>query len=663
MNQNRLKQSFIARAKTLAHVMTRSTNVKVTVSGNTAYNTAGLINIPAGDFTDKEWVKMVEGWIDHELGHENHTDNAVRDAFVGKSKLKHALWNIIEDVWMERSVGNRFPGARQNLSILAELAMKRGLFEDPAGALHPLTAVSAFLLYGGRSKIIGQHCLDNYADNALTEVINHLGDDFAKKLVICRDDIGAVNSTAGAVAIAQRVIDLLKEEKDNQEQQQEKAEKEQSAGKSNDDADTDSDDNQPGDTDDDADADSDDSQPGDADDDADADSDDSQPGDADDDADSDDNQPGDADDDADADSDDSQPGDTDDDADADSDDSQPGDTDDDADADSDDSQPGDADDDAETEHPGKPTPQQILDAIERTLNQADKAEIHDFHEALAEMLGEQAEESKADKEIREVSSQLQLSAVNGSADYFVSGSHMLDQMMAKRLSGGVYQTMHKVLFDQVQSLEINRKVGSKLVNRRLSGIPAGNLSVFSRRAETQDVSAAVEVIIDCSGSMGFGINGNPPAMPFANACAYAFALGLNKSGVSSEFVYYGPCLQEGNAMYTAKSFTEKPVASRFAVASGGYTPTGHAMQYALSSLVLRPELKKLLIVLTDGQPDNAEHVRQATALAKAFGVKVIPIGIQTTCVDGFDEGEFVTVQTPEELTTALRHAVKMKLFK
>ena len=601
MNQNRLKQSFIARAKTLAHVMTRSTNVKVTVSGNTAYNTAGLINIPAGDFTDKDWVKMVEGWIDHELGHENHTDNAVRDAFVGKSKLKHALWNTIEDVWMERSVGNRFPGARQNLSILAELAMKRGLFEDPAGALHPLTAVSAFLLYGGRSKIIGQHCLDNYADNALTEVINHLGDDFAKKLVICRDDIGAVNSTAGAVAIAQRVIDLLKEEKDNQEQQQEKAEKEQSAGKSNDDAD--------------------------------------------------------------ADSDDSQPGDADDDADADSDDSQPGDTDDDADADSDDSQPGDTDDDAETEHPGKPTPQQILDAIERALNQADKADIQDFHEALAEMLGEQAEESKADKEIREVSSQLQLSAVNGSADYFVSGSHMLDQMMAKRLSGGVYQTMHKVLFDQVQSLEINRKVGSKLVNRRLSGIPAGNLSVFSRRAETQDVSAAVEVIIDRSGSMGFGKNGNPPAMPFANACAYAFALGLNKSGVSSEFVYYGPCLQEGYAMYTAKSFTDKPVASRFAVASGGYTPTGHAMQYALSSLVLRPELKKLLIVLTDGEPDCAEHVRQATALAKAFGVKVIPIGIQTTCVDGFDEGEFVTVQTPEELTTALRHAVKMKLFK
>ncbi|MAA92993.1 MAG: hypothetical protein CML21_00515 [Rheinheimera sp.] len=607
MNQNMLKQSFIARAKTLANVMTRTTNVKVTVSGNQAYNIDGLINIPAGDFTDKEWLKMVEGWIDHELGHENHTDDNYFQPFAKKGELHTHLLNVIEDVWMEKAVGNRFPGARQNLATLAELAIKRGLFEDPTDTKHPLSALSAFLLYGGRAKITGQHCLDDYADIALAEVEKHFGDEFAKNLAVIRDDIDRVTDTAGAVVIAQRVIDLLKEEKDNQEQQQQ--------GDSDDDADADSEGDQPGDSDDDADADSDGDQAGDSDDDADADSE----------------------------------GD------------QAGDSDDDADADSDGDQPGDSDDDVNGSKSGKPTPQQIIDAIEEALNEADKADIQDFHEKLAEMLGEEAEEANHDAEVNEVSSILDQSSVRADAKDFVSGPHMLDQVTAKRLSAGVYQTMHKVLFDQVQSLETTRKVGTKLVNRRLSGIPAGNLSVFSRRAETQDVSAAVSVIIDSSGSMSH--DGGNSAMGPANACAFAFALGLNKSGVASEFVYYGISSQDNYMMYTAKSFLEKPVASRFGVKAGGSTPTGPAMQYALNSLLLRPEQKKMLLVITDGDPDSVTCVRNATAMANIFGVKVIPIGIKTSHVSGFEKEEFVTVQDPTELTNALRQAVRMKLFK
>jgi len=639
MNQNMLKQSFIARAKTLANVMTRTTNVKVTVSGNQAYNIDGLINIPAGDFTDKEWLKMVEGWIDHELGHENHTDDNYFQPFAKKGELHTHLLNVIEDVWMEKAVGNRFPGARQNLATLAELAIKRGLFEDPTDTKHPLSALSAFLLYGGRAKITGQHCLDDYADIALAEVEKHFGDEFAKNLAVIRDDIDRVTDTAGAVVIAQRVIDLLKEEKDNQEQQQQ--------GDSDDDADADSEGDQRGDSDDDADADSDGDQAGDSDDDADADSE----GD----------QAGDSDDDADADSDGDQPGDSDDDADADSEGDQAGDSDDDADADSDGDQPGDSDDDVNGSKSGKPTPQQIIDAIEEALNEADKADIQDFHEKLAEMLGEEAEEANHDAEVNEVSSILDQSSVRADAKDFVSGPHMLDQVTAKRLSAGVYQTMHKVLFDQVQSLETTRKVGTKLVNRRLSGIPAGNLSVFSRRAETQDVSAAVSVIIDSSGSMSH--DGGNSAMGPANACAFAFALGLNKSGVASEFVYYGISSQDNYMMYTAKSFLEKPVASRFGVKAGGSTPTGPAMQYALNSLLLRPEQKKMLLVITDGDPDSVTCVRNATAMANIFGVKVIPIGIKTSHVSGFEKEEFVTVQDPTELTNALRQAVRMKLFK
>ncbi|WP_250519252.1 hypothetical protein, partial [Caballeronia sp. ATUFL_M1_KS5A] len=79
----------------------------------------------------------------------------------------------------ERAVGREFPGAMQNLATLAELAVKRDLFQNPTGVKHPLAAVTSFLLYGGRAKIIGQHCLDDYADISYSEVEKHFGDEFA----------------------------------------------------------------------------------------------------------------------------------------------------------------------------------------------------------------------------------------------------------------------------------------------------------------------------------------------------------------------------------------------------------------------------------------------------------------------------------------------------
>ena len=69
-----------------------------------------------------------------------------------------------------------------------------------------------------------------------------------------------------------------------------------------------------------------------------------------------------------------------------------------------------------------------------------------------------------------------------------------------------------------------------------------------------------------------------------------------------------------------------------------------------------------MIFLTDGEPDNPIAVTHATQLASMFGVKIIPIGICTNVVHGFQKDDFVVVNDPSQLTTALREAVKLKLF-
>ena len=86
------------------------------------------------------------------------------------------------------------------------------------------------------------------------------------------------------------------------------------------------------------------------------------------------------------------------------------------------------------------------------------------------------------------------------------------------------------------------------------------------------------------------------------------------------------------------------------------------MSYALNSLALRPENKKMLIVLTDGEPNSSTSVVRSREIAKLFDIKVVPIGICTDVVQGFEAGSFVSVNEPSELSSALRSAVKMKLF-
>jgi len=579
---------------------------------------------------------MVQGWIDHELGHEKHTDMTFFKSYARKGKLHMDLLNVIEDVRMEKAVGNEFPGARQNLATLAELAVKRNLFADPTNCTHPLTAVFSLLLYRGRAMVIGQTCLRGFANTALLEVSKHFGTEFAQKLSTICDRIEKTHSTRDAAVLVDEVIELLKQEKQNQKQ---KKSDDSQSGDSNDDEDAQSNENQPGDSNDDAEADSDGNQSG-SDDDAEADSDGRQSG---------------SDDDAETDSDGSQSG-SDDDAEADSDGSQSG-SDDDSETDSDDSQPGDSTDSGQGKDSPSPTPEQILEAIEKAMNDADSADTHDFHKKLAEMLGEDAKEAQEDVEVCEQLAMTNTNAIRAPKDVYANNSSLLEDALAKRISGGVYQSMHKVLFDQVQSLETTRKVGNRIVNRKLSGVAAGNLSVFTRRAETQDVNAAVSVVIDASGSMLYN-----DRMKNANTCAFALALALNKCGVASEFVYFGKEVDCISAVHVAKSFEEKPLASRFCITSSGSTPTGSAMQFALRSLVLRPEGKKMMIVITDGEPDSVTPVVNAATLANSFGVKVIPIGIETNVVGGFGADEFVCVDSSDKLGEAIKQAIRLKLF-
>lgn len=59
--------------------------------------------------------------------------------------------------------------------------------------------------------------------------------------------------------------------------------------------------------------------------------------------------------------------------------------------------------------------------------------------------------------------------------------------------------------------------------------------------------------------------------------------------------------------------------------AGGGTPTAEAMAIAGYELLKRKEKKKLMFILTDGEPNNEKSVEQVTKELRRKGIKVVAI--------------------------------------
>lgn len=566
-------QKFKNIAKALARVMTNTKDIEVTISGSSAYRMPGLINLPKGDFSDKDWCAMTQGWIDHELGHEKHTEH---DCFVwaaGHSPLMKHLLNIIEDVRMEKLVGEEFPGAKVNLEVLAGLAITKGLFPEPTDEFEPLRAMQSLCLFAGRYHVINQAVLKEHADKAKAICYTHFGTEITDKVFDLVLQTKNATSTEDALEIAKSIYDLIKEESE-----------------SNDEDDTDDGNSE--------------------------------------DKDSNEEQQS---------PEDSQSSENEDESD-------------DSSTKEEQSEEREEDEGDETKNSNQSTSESVKEALNELLEATVEEGLRDFHEALADQITcEAVEQQHNDPELLMETFMRDACVEEG----------CIDEMMAKRLSNRVYTTLQKVIFDQQQTLTTYQDKGRRVASKRLAGIPTGRFSVFKHQTEQREISCAVSILVDASGSMGV------ERMEMANTCALALGKGLQRNNIAYECLYYGVYdkAETRYALHEATSFSDKQLSvEKFKVESDGCTPTGEAMRSALETLCLRDETVKIMFVLTDGSPDYVNTVRSSYELCKAFDVKVVPIGINSLHINGFEKDQFVTIRQADELIDALKSAVKKKLL-
>jgi nitric oxide reductase activation protein len=197
---------------------------------------------------------------------------------------------------------------------------------------------------------------------------------------------------------------------------------------------------------------------------------------------------------------------------------------------------------------------------------------------------------------------------------------------------------------------------------------------YQRTGEQIDHSLAAVVVLDQSGSMGYGGN-----VKLTNAVKGVLAIvdPLDSLGCAVEAVGFrdGEYIAPGGAGYhrsagvdidVFKGFNERmsTVKGRFAgVKAVGGTPMADGIQYAINTLQTRREGHRVVFVVTDGDPNGGTTtvINRQLRLARESGLHIIGVGIGSEAAYVqrlFDDHVFVknVSALPRELIRKL-HAI------
>ncbi|EKO3767322.1 VWA domain-containing protein [Vibrio metschnikovii] len=192
----------------------------------------------------------------------------------------------------------------------------------------------------------------------------------------------------------------------------------------------------------------------------------------------------------------------------------------------------------------------------------------------------------------------------------------------------------------VQSSQDNRnhakRHGLRVATHRLAASQAGESRLFIQRQPRIAPNAAVHLLVDISGSMGKPIGeGNRKYFHVANEAALALAMALEGIPGVVPAVSYFPGIHQEVSIALLPKQSVRHRAAWFDQKPRGCTPMAQAMWFAANSLLAQKQKRKLMIVLTDGDPDDWAATHDIVDRCRRSGFELLGIGIQTRSVEKF----------------------------
>ena len=152
-------------------------------------------------------------------------------------------------------------------------------------------------------------------------------------------------------------------------------------------------------------------------------------------------------------------------------------------------------------------------------------------------------------------------------------------------------------------------------------LQVGNARVFQKESEHQGVNTAVHILLDVSGSMaGAPIN-------LANRACFAVTTALSRIRGVNPAVTVFPATTVTNSVFPIMRHGQ-PLPDRFDILASGGTPLAGALWWVLQTMLPLKEQRKMILVITDGMPDNPLAANNAIGVAQKLGFEVYGLGIR-----------------------------------
>ena len=174
--------------------------------------------------------------------------------------------------------------------------------------------------------------------------------------------------------------------------------------------------------------------------------------------------------------------------------------------------------------------------------------------------------------------------------------------------------------NELRHVAIGRR--GKLDDHKLHRLSTANPRIFRREHNQPGQNSAVQLLLDCSGSM----SGAP--IQLARQACYAVAKALEPiKGVNAAVTAF-PAITEGERGVKPLVRHGEKVSTQFGVEGIGGTPLAPALWWVMQNLYAQKEERKIVIIITDGRPDNVPPCHAALSKMRALGMEVYGIGIR-----------------------------------
>lgn len=269
---------------------------------------------------------------------------------------------------------------------------------------------------------------------------------------------------------------------------------------------------------------------------------------------------------------------------------------------------------------------------------------------MGNWLGKQLEVHAAGESGRKVEM-----AVEGSCEV-----HLLpdqDREKAVRMATALKARMLGLLQAHTLRHAISGRQG-KLETGKLYRLSTGSPRVFQKRASVHKLDTAVHILLDSSGSM------HGESIKLAVQACYAVGKALEHlSGISLGITSF-PAYRDGKIGVFPLVRHGQKMTDRMQMQAHGGTPLAEALWWVMRQMLILRETRKVVLILTDGVPDDVPQCLQALEALRKTGVEVYGIGMKFDCISSLlPDTSSRVISRFEELSPALFEVLQHALLR